>query len=100
MVIVYKLTNITYWLVKKVIKIPFIGLCNIVAEKKIVPELIQHQATAQNIAAAIKNILDDKEYREAMTTELQGVKQKLDSGSNAQKIENVVLNLLGAVVLQ
>lgn len=101
MVIVYKLTNLTYWIVKQIIKIPYIGLCNIVAEKKIVPELIQHEATAQNIATTIEKILDDAEYRKTMIAELQRVRQKLEGNNSdtaqyapAQNIEHVVLNML------
>lgn len=91
MVIIYKLTYLTYWIIKQIIKIPYIGLCNIVAEKAIVPELIQTAASAENIAAVLIKILEDKEYRNTMIKELQQVRHKLAGEENAESIENVVL---------
>lgn len=96
LVVVYKLTNISYWLSKLVIKIPHISLCNIVAEKEIVPELIQHQATKRNIANAIFKIIEDIDYRFKMYEELNNIKAKLEGQSDVvvNNIEDIVANLV------
>lgn len=60
-----------------VISIPYIGLCNIVAGKKIVQEYVQQHANANNISTEINKILDDDAYRNNMIAEMQQVKDKL-----------------------
>ena len=58
MVITYKLAPLTYWLGRWLVNTPFIGLPNIVLGKGIVKELIQHEATADNLAAEVKTHFD------------------------------------------
>jgi len=53
MVIAYRMANITYQLAKYLVKIPSIGLPNLLAGEKLVPEFIQEQVTAENLAAAV-----------------------------------------------
>jgi len=61
MVVAYRLAELTYWIAKPLVKIPFFALPNLLARDKIVPEFIQHQATPQNLGRAIINWLDDTE---------------------------------------
>lgn len=95
MVIVYKMAALTYWLAKRLIKIPHIGLCNIVADKLIVKELIQHDANAQNITTEISHILDDAAYRQTMCDELRQVKEKLGQGGGVERAAQAMLEVVG-----
>lgn len=94
MVICYKLAPITYWLGRLLVKTPFIGLPNIVAGKAIVQEFIQHEATANNLAAEIERILTDKAYSEMMRENLQIVKQQLGQGGGSKNMATLVLEML------
>lgn len=80
MVIVYKLSPLTYWLGRWLVKSPFIGLPNIVAGKAIVRELIQQQASPEAVAGEIIRILSDPDYAGEMRRELGKVKQLLGPG--------------------
>ena len=53
MVIAYRMSGFTYMLAKRLVKTPFVGLPNLLANEALVPELIQEAATAENIAAEI-----------------------------------------------
>ena len=53
MVISYKLSALTYWLVKRKIQVPHVGLPNILLNKAVVPELLQADATPEKLAAAL-----------------------------------------------
>ena len=53
MVISYKISALTYALVRHKIKVPFVGLPNILLNKSVVPELLQHDATPEKLAAAL-----------------------------------------------
>lgn len=96
MVICYKLAALTYWLGKRLVKIPFIGLPNIIADKAIIKELIQHEATPENLAAEILHILNDADYAAQMRANLQHVKQQLGQGGGSKNMAELVLQMLAA----
>ena len=93
MVITYKVSTLNYWLIKAFIKIPYVGLCNIVAQEKIVQELLQHDATPEKLSAEILKILHDENYRQNMITQLQKIKMQLD-GSNKENIAEIIINIM------
>jgi lipid-A-disaccharide synthase len=78
MVMGYKIAPLSYMILKRLVKIPYIGLVNIVAEKEIVKEYIQDEARPEILAQEISKLLDNKAYREAMMRDLNSVKEKLD----------------------
>lgn len=77
LVVIYKTTASTYFLAKRVIKIPFISLCNIVAEKLVVKELIQHHANAEAISNEVNQLLLNEQYTTVMRQNLNAIKEKL-----------------------
>jgi lipid-A-disaccharide synthase len=96
MVICYKLSPLTYWLGRLLVKTPFIGLPNIVAGKGIVKELIQHEASAGNLAGEITHILTDADYNRQMRGHLQSVKEKLGQGGGSRNMAALALEMLAA----
>ena len=90
MVIIYKTSWLTYAIAKSVIKIPYIGLVNVVAGRKIVPELIQEDCNAQNIAATLEAVMQDKN----IIGELKRVKSALGEPGASQRAAQVVLQEL------
>lgn len=92
MVIVYQVAWLNYHLIKMVIKVPYVGLCNIIAEEKVAAELLQHDATPQNIANEIIKILENKEYRDTMTMKLAAIKNRLTQST--RDIAPVVAEIL------
>lgn len=93
MVIIYKTSWLNYFLAKQFIKIPFIGLCNIILGKEIVRELLQTNATAAKISNEIIKILSDDNYRNLMIEQLAKVREKL-IGEKQQTTVEVVIKLL------
>jgi lipid-A-disaccharide synthase len=68
-------------------------LVNIVAGKTIVPELIQHQATAPNIVYEVARIFDDPSYREEMRQQLLRVRESLGGPGASKRVAESVLVL-------
>ena len=66
MVIGYKLSPFTFRVAKAAVKVPHIGLVNLVAGDSVVPELVQYACTAERFAAEAMKILDNAEYRTKM----------------------------------
>ena len=79
MVIIYKLSPLTYWLALMLINTPYYGLVNIVAGESVVPELIQSKANAENIAAEILKFLKNPEYCQEVQNRLLLVRKNLGS---------------------
>lgn len=94
MVIVYKVAPLSFWLGKKLIRIPFIGLCNIVAQEKVALELIQQDAAANTIAQETCRLLKDATHRSESLEKLTLVKQKLGGGGGSEKAAKVALDML------
>ena len=94
MVIVYKLSSLTYWLGRWLVNTPFIGLPNIVLGKNVIKELIQHDATAENLSAEVMRILTDKVYAGEMRENLNQVKQQLGQGGGSENMARLALEML------
>jgi lipid-A-disaccharide synthase len=77
MVIVYKLNPLTYWMARLLIKIPFIGLVNIVAGERVVPELVQNRVTAENVSTAVLTMLSDPEKQQVLRERLLKIRESL-----------------------
>jgi len=88
MVVCYKLAPISYFLAKKLIHVPFFSLVNLIAEKRVVPELLQHEVNAETIAAGILPLLDDGPARRDMLSGLELVRARLGTpGASARVAE-------------
>lgn len=94
MVIAYKLSPLTYWLGKWLVNTPFIGLPNIVLGKSIIKELIQQEATAENLSEEITRILTDQAYADDMRQNLSQVKQQLGQGGGSKNMAQLALEML------
>jgi lipid-A-disaccharide synthase len=75
--LVYKVAPLTYLAGRTVIKVPHLGMANLLAGKEIVKEFIQQDATPTALASEALLLLDDASYRSAMRANLARVREKL-----------------------
>lgn len=94
MVIVYKVSPLSYYIGKKIIKIKHIGLANIIAGKTIVPELIQDEANPERIAAAVTGILNDKARMDEIKAELNKIRETLGQPGAAERAARLAYGML------
>ena len=87
MVITYRLSPLTYWLVKRKALLPYAGLPNILAGEFIVPELLQDDATPANLAQALGNWLDHKGARERLKERFARLHAELACGHSQRIID-------------
>jgi lipid-A-disaccharide synthase len=80
-VMVYRVTAMTYLLGRSTVKVPYFAMVNLIAGEKIVPELVQQDFTAENVASEITKIMPDGDARDRMLRGLRTVKTLL-KGSN------------------
>jgi lipid-A-disaccharide synthase len=94
MIIVYKVSNLSYWLAKLLVRVEYIGLANLVAGKTVVPELIQHEASAEKIAHQALQLLGDEKRLAEMRRELSCIAKSLGAPGASQRAAQVAMNLL------
>jgi lipid-A-disaccharide synthase len=99
-VMVYRVSPLTYALGKPRIKVPHFAMVNLIAGEEVVPELVQHDFTAQNIVTGLNQIIPDGPARDKMLNGLAQVKATL-RGSNLSdgrqapaRVADIVLSLL------
>ena len=99
-VMVYRVSPLTYALGKPRIKVPHFAMVNLIAGEAVVPELVQHAFTAENVVSQVREILPDGLPRETMIEGLARVKTRLrspdaaDTRSAAERAADAVLALL------
>jgi lipid-A-disaccharide synthase len=94
MIIIYKISPLSYFVGKLFIRIKNIGLVNIIAGKTIVPELIQGKANAQSIASEAIDILTSVERKKEMINELAAIRAKLGKPGAAIRAAQLALDML------
>jgi lipid-A-disaccharide synthase len=80
MVVVYRVSPLTWLLGRALVNVPFYSMVNILAGKQVVPELIQSDFTAAKVAGRVEYLLDRPQAREEMAQELRGLKDRLGPG--------------------
>jgi len=94
MVVVYRVSTLTYLLGSALVDVPFYCMVNILAGKQVVPELIQRDFTAAKVAAAVKYLLDHPQAREEMRQELRTLKDRLGPGGAVGRAADAVAGVL------
>ncbi len=94
MIIVYKVSPVSFMLGKLMIKVDNIGLVNLIAGKTLVPELIQNEASPQNITATAGRMLNDPILMENIRNELLKIKNILGGPGASLEVAKIALNML------
>jgi len=94
MIIIYKMAPLTLMLARKIVKIKFFGLCNIVADKKVAEELLQEDASPDNIQREAVKILFDETYHQKISNNLKIVRKNLQSDKATLSISDLSLSML------
>jgi len=94
MVITYRTSAISYNIYKSFVKISHIGLPNIIAQTEIVPECIQSDATAQNLADKLNRFLKEPAYWEESVTNLSTLRAKLGEKTPSDEVANIIYSYI------
>ena len=94
MVIVYKVSPLSYWLGKRLIKVKHIGIVNLIAQKELLPELIQDHASPQTIAETVTAMIGDPEKLKQIEKELFCIRDLLGGAGASDRVARIALNLI------
>ncbi|MNF25757.1 Lipid-A-disaccharide synthase [compost metagenome] len=93
MVVAYRLAPLTFWILKRMVKSPYISLPNLLAQRLLVPELLQDDATVEALAQTLSPLIEDGEEQTRGFDEIHRT-LRLDASNQAA---DAVLNLIGQV---
>ena len=85
MVIVYRVNRLTAWLAKRLLRVPYVGLINIVAGHRVVPELLQEAVSPRAMAAAALSVLRDPAEARRIRGELTALRATMGEGGSSQR---------------
>jgi lipid-A-disaccharide synthase len=83
-VMVYRLSPLTYFLGRSAVKVPHFAMVNLIAERRVVPELVQGDFTPTRVVAELKKIIANSQERSAMLAGLNEVRQRLHGNDNSR----------------
>jgi lipid-A-disaccharide synthase len=96
MIIIYRVSDFTYYAGRHLIKVSHVGLPNIVADRQIVPELLQKEATPERISAKALELLREPEALEGQRKELALIQERLGKPGVADRVAELVLKTVHA----
>jgi lipid-A-disaccharide synthase len=94
LVVVYRVTPLTALLAKPLVRTPFFSMVNLIAERRVVPELIQSDFTANRVAAEVLSLLRDPETRAKMRAGLAEVRKRLGPPGAVERAADAIIELL------
>lgn len=94
MIVIYKISALSYFIGKLIIDVKNISLVNIIAGKTVVPELIQSEASGAQIAAEALSILKNRNKRQEMINGLQSIRSRLGEPGAARRAAQIAIDML------
>ena len=93
MVITYKAARSSYWIARRLVRLPYVGLPNILSGRFVVPEILQDEATPEKLAEALVKLYEDKDNAEAVAETFTDLHLQLRQ-NNAEKAAAAVVECL------
>jgi lipid-A-disaccharide synthase len=95
MVVLYKLSPLTYELGKRIIRVKYISLVNLLSGNEVVRELLQEKANPGEIIKELKRIIFDTRYREAMVAAYCKIKEQFAGKKPSERVAEIVMDMVG-----
>jgi lipid-A-disaccharide synthase len=97
-VLIYKVAWPTYLAARLVVNVKYLGMPNVLAEREVVPEFIQHRAKPEAIAKAVYQLIENADTRERMISEFDAIVGQLGKGDASEKAAEAIIEKIGSNV--
>lgn len=91
-VVVYKMNVFSWWLTKLFVKVKYASMANIIANKMVFKEFLQHKATANNITQEIEKILINEKYKKEIMSDLNLINNKIGLSGATKKAATFIMD--------
>lgn len=95
-VVCYKGSQISYYIARRLVKVDYISLVNLIMEKEVVKELIQKDCNVDKIREELERLLHDSDYRSGLISDYQSLREKLGGGGASKKVAQSLLKTIEA----
>jgi lipid-A-disaccharide synthase len=95
-VLIYKVTWPTYLAARLVVSVKYLGMPNVLADREVVPEFIQHRARSDVIVKAVRRLIEDADARDRMISEFDTIVGKLGEGGASDQAARAIIEEIGA----
>lgn len=95
MLIIYKVSPLTYRILSRLVNFSYAGIANVIADKLISREFIQHEATADNVAGELQRLLSDPDYTARMKKEMGDIRHALGEKNGSAEAARLAVRLMG-----
>lgn len=94
-VVIYKLSPLTFFIGRMLVKVKYVTLLNILLDKEVARELLQKDVTPENILAELKKILSQKNYSQQIKSELSKVRAMFEGKRASQRVAEMAMEMAG-----
>jgi len=94
MVIIYRVSWLTYWIARLLVRVDHIGMVNLIAGKRLVPELLQGEVNVQRLVGESRRLLSDDKLRAGIIEELTRLRERLGSPGAADRVAAIAIEMM------
>ena len=94
MVVIYRVAPLTAWIARRLVRTPYFAMVNLIAGRRIVPELIQDDFTPDRVAEEVERLLKSSETRDEMRRELAVVRERLGPPGAIDRAADIIAKML------
>jgi lipid-A-disaccharide synthase len=94
MVVIYRVAPLTAWIARRLVRTPYFAMVNLIAGKRIVPELIQDNFTPDRVAQEVEHLLNSSEARDEMRQQLAQVRERLGPPGAIDRAADIIIKML------
>jgi lipid-A-disaccharide synthase len=94
MVVIYRVSPTSAFVLRRMVRSPFIAMVNLIAGRRVVPELIQNQFTSAAVEQEVRNLLESQAARDEMKVDLAEVRTKLGPGGAIERAADIFASML------
>ena len=95
LVVMYKLFPLTFWLGKRIVRVKWVSLVNILSDREVVRELLQKEATVENVLQELDKIMHDSAYRGQMQQAYEDVHEVFAGKHASERVAELIIAMAG-----
>ena len=94
LLVLYRMSRLSWWIARRLVNVPDIGLVNVVAGRRIAPEFLQDEVDSKVLSPVVLELLREPEKRRAMTRELREVRDRLGTPGASSRVAELALDMV------